>query len=212
MNDPTPELRVARAGFVALCVDLAPQRSKEARRTEAPREFDDLVSDTRCTHVDVRDRCLFIGTAPLIYRCGGAAYRVGDFAIRINTSTKEITCLGSVLRKSQYGNHGWHPHVLQTGQPCFGQGSVQRLTNWFGDGRLAHIGFFMIEYLCLARGTSEYVPSNLWPRLNDKEIDAWNMQHPEASSSFQRQSSTRPLSSSPDSEPVAPRRRWFSRS
>ncbi len=172
------EYHALRARFVDLCLFGVPERLREERRREAPSEFDHFCADPRLDGVAVQAPNLWFGTKRLAAEAPYAQFHwVGSFAVHINVQTKMIACVGDEKRQVN-GFPAWHPHVrVENNQACFG-GGVQKLTYWFGDGKPAHIALYVLEFLCLARGTSHYADPNLWEALTNEEVVAWKKLRP----------------------------------
>lgn len=166
-----------RGRFTDLCLFNLPDRLREERKREAPGEFDRLCTDPRLDCLAVQTPFLWLGTKYLAMEAPYAQFHwVGNFAVRINVATKEITCVGDHVQKNE-NLSAWHPHVRVDTGPCFGAG-VDKLTTWFGDGKYAHIGLYVLEFLCLARGDNHYMPPHLWPQLTPEEVIEWKKLRP----------------------------------
>jgi hypothetical protein len=59
------------------------------------------------------------------------------------------------------------------GVPCFGETGREKLAEWFADGKLAHVALYVLNFLCIARGVSDYVPVTCWNELTPEEEAEW---------------------------------------
>jgi hypothetical protein len=163
-----------RQDFVELCVSCVPEKQQSDRAKSASREFDDLCGDERVRHVAVNDRTLYVGTFPLIFRSSDQIPRGPfEFIISVLTSNKAIHCenlAGITADPLNEHRKGQHPHVFSGGSPCLADG-IEKIRLWFADGKLGHIALYMLSFLEMARGASDYVSPDAWPVMSDEEVE-----------------------------------------
>ncbi len=160
--------------FTELCTMGLPGRLLEERNANAPREFDHLCGDPRIVCVSIQAPFLLYATCRLAMAAPGAKfYDVGEFAVRIDVKSREIACEGSERRWTSSDSAVWHPHVrVENNAPCFGTGT-QKLTEMFADGKYAHVALYVLECLCLARGSNHYAFPAQWRELTLEEVTKW---------------------------------------
>jgi hypothetical protein len=172
----TSEYLQLRDRFVQLCLTGLRQSLIDERTIDAAHDFDIFCADWRVQNVAIKGSSFYFTTRRLAMATPNDGMRwVGEFLVSINVLTKEIACEGSEpKRKADETAVFYHPHVLNTKVPCFGQSSSVKFGDWFGDGKIAHVAFYVLEFLCLARGSSHYFQPDNWPALTPEEAKAWH--------------------------------------
>lgn len=165
-----------RERFVQLCLNV-PERLAAERSTNARDEFDCFCAEKRVTHVAVENKAFLFTTCRLAMETPVNGYRwIGSFLVSIHSSTKAISIEGDEERHGPT-HHAYHPHVLiiegNEGTPCFGDTGRVKLNEWFADGKMAHVAFYVLNFLCIARGTSDYMPVTNWSELTPEEATEW---------------------------------------
>jgi hypothetical protein len=163
-----------RAQFVDLCVQMAPRVVEAERRQNAPGEFDAFCGDRRVERVGLSPDGLAFVTTPLVMDGDCGPLFAGPFAIKIHVTNAAIQCR-SLMRNATQTQH---PHVSGTSfSPCLSSNAAA-VTKLRGDGKLASLAIFMVDFLEAYDSRSAYTATvDDWKRLTAEEVTRWKSEH-----------------------------------
>lgn len=171
------EYPLLRERFAELCAKLVSASKAEERKVSAVDEFDQFCGHPKISFVALQDDVLAFITTRLVMSGPFGPRWAGEFAVRLCASTREIICLnisdpGRLMRTGSAP----HPHVFGMSNqfhPCLGDANKIWVGKLFGDGKLAELGLFMVEFLELYGDFSTTASPKEWPELSEEELIAW---------------------------------------